>query len=310
MSAASFDVSGAPAVSGADRARGRTPRTGAVPGRGLPRLRVVSPAGGQAGALRGPPGVLGRGDRDGLEGVRAHLHLPRGAVAAAGGDGDAGCVGARLSNPVLRLGGPVAGGRGGAQALADAGRRGAVPAPGPGLRLAGPAIDVDADPLPDVVLEVDHTTDVRKRKLGIYKGSGFPEVWVLVPWESSVRRPGLAIHVRRSDGYREEGESRAFPGWRAEEIHLALTESPLSATAWRALERVARAMGAREGHEAGGRSAHGLAQREGTDGRPGAGAAGKAAWEWWPRRSGPEASNRRWTPRRTGGCSGASRMMP
>ena len=115
------------------------------------------------------------------------------------------------------------------------------------VRLAGPAIDVDADPLPDVVLEVDHTTDVRKRKLGIYMESGFPEVWVLVPWEASVRRPGLTIHVRRGEGYREEPESRAFPGWRAEEIHRALTESPLSETAWRALERVALSMGAREG---------------------------------------------------------------
>ena len=115
------------------------------------------------------------------------------------------------------------------------------------VRLAGPAIDVDRDPLPDVVLEVDHTTDVRRRKLGIYKESGFPEVWVLVPWESSVRRPGLAIHVRRGEGYREEGESRAFPGWKAEEIHRALTESPMSAGARRALERVALGMGEREG---------------------------------------------------------------
>ena len=115
------------------------------------------------------------------------------------------------------------------------------------VRLQGPAIDVDADPLPDVVLEVDHTTDVRRRKLGIYKESGFPEIWVLVPWESSVRRPGLAIHVRRGDGYREERSSRAFPGWKAEEIHRALTEAPMSAGAWRALERTARAMGAREG---------------------------------------------------------------
>ena len=114
-------------------------------------------------------------------------------------------------------------------------------------RLAGPAIDVDADPLPDVVLEVDHSTDVRKRKLGVYKESGFPEIWVLVPWERSVRAPGLAIHVRRGDVYREEPESRAFPGWKAEEIHLALTEDPLSEAAWRALERVALAMGAREG---------------------------------------------------------------
>ena len=115
------------------------------------------------------------------------------------------------------------------------------------VRVQGPAIDVDADPLPDVVLEVDHTTDVRRRKLGIYKESGFPEIWVLVPWEASVRAPGLAIHVRRGTGYQEEGASRAFPGWKAEEIHRALTESPLSETAWRALERTALAMGAREG---------------------------------------------------------------
>ena len=115
------------------------------------------------------------------------------------------------------------------------------------VRLQGPAIDVHADPLPDVVLEVDHTTDVRRRKLDIYKESGFPEVWVLVPWESSVRAPGLTIHVRRGDVYREESSSRAFPGWKAEEIHRALTETPLLETAWRALERTALAMGAREG---------------------------------------------------------------
>ena len=115
------------------------------------------------------------------------------------------------------------------------------------VRLPGPAIDVDEDPLPDVVLEVDHTTDVRRAKLGVYQESGFPEIWVLVPWASSVRAPGLAIHVRREGGYREEGRSRAFPGWRAEEIYRALTEEPLSEQAWRALERVARAMGERQG---------------------------------------------------------------
>ena len=115
------------------------------------------------------------------------------------------------------------------------------------VRLQGPAIDVDADPLPEVVLEVDHTTDVRRRKLGIYKESGFPEIWVLVPWESSVRAPGLTIHVRHGEEYQEEAASRAFPGWRVEEIHRALTEAPLSETAWRALERTALTMGAREG---------------------------------------------------------------
>ena len=40
------------------------------------------------------------------------------------------------------------------------------------VRLKGPAIEVDADPLPEVVLEVDHTTDVRRRKLGIYAHIG------------------------------------------------------------------------------------------------------------------------------------------
>ena len=115
------------------------------------------------------------------------------------------------------------------------------------VRLEERAIDVDADPLPDVVLEVDHSTHVRRRKLGIYKESGFPEIWVLVPWEASRRAPGLAIHVRRDGGYREEESSRGFPGWRSEEVHRVLTEDPLSAEARQALERVARAMGAREG---------------------------------------------------------------
>ena len=115
------------------------------------------------------------------------------------------------------------------------------------LRLRGPAILVDSDPLPDVVLEVDHTTDVRRRKLSIYMECGFPEIWVLVPWKASRRAPGLTIHVRASTGYREAPESAAFPGWRAAEIHRALTEDPLSEGAWRALERVALAMGEREG---------------------------------------------------------------
>ena len=117
------------------------------------------------------------------------------------------------------------------------------------VRLEGPAIEVDADPLPDVVLEVDHTTDVCRRKLGIYMESGFPEICVLVPWKASVRTPRLAIHVRRETGYREESASRAFPRWRAEEIFRALTEAPMSVGVWRALERVALAIGAREGTE-------------------------------------------------------------
>ena len=114
-------------------------------------------------------------------------------------------------------------------------------------RVSGPTIDVDNDPRPDVVLEVDHTTDVRRRKLGIYEAWGFPEVWVLVPPESRLRTPGLDIHLRRGDRYREVPESSAFPGWRSEEIYLALIEGPLSPRARPALERIALEMGEREG---------------------------------------------------------------
>ena len=111
----------------------------------------------------------------------------------------------------------------------------------------GAAMEVGEDVPPDVVLEVDHTTDVRRWKLGMYMEWGFPELWVLVPWRESVRARGLEIHVRGEDGYRRSPESVAFPGWRLEEIHRALTEEPISEATWRAVERVGRAMGLREG---------------------------------------------------------------
>ena len=41
----------------------------------------------------------------------------------------------------------------------------------------GAAVEVGADHLPDVVLEVDYSTDVRRGKLGLYEAWGFPEVW-------------------------------------------------------------------------------------------------------------------------------------
>ncbi|MCE2541073.1 MAG: Uma2 family endonuclease [Acidobacteria bacterium] len=109
-------------------------------------------------------------------------------------------------------------------------------------------VDVGAGLLPDVVLEVDHTTDVRRWKLGMYQAWGFPEIWVLVPSKRSRRVPGLAIHVRDSaGGYRQAPESTAFPGWTADEVYRALTEEPLSAASWQALERVGRMLGERGG---------------------------------------------------------------
>ena len=103
--------------------------------------------------------------------------------------------------------------------------------------------------LPDVVLEVDYTTDVRQGKLGMYRQWGFPEIWVEVPRSyRSRRRPGLAIHVREADGrYREVTESRAFPGWTTDEIHTALSARVLPEETHVVLERVGRRLGALEG---------------------------------------------------------------
>ena len=120
-------------------------------------------------------------------------------------------------------------------------------------RLPGPsAMVIGVDDYPDVVLEVDHTTDVRRGKLGLYESWGFPEVWVEVPDEAAPsrprsRRPGLTIHVLEDGVYRAAPESRAFPGWKAEEIHAALNEPALSAQTSAVLERVGKLLGEREG---------------------------------------------------------------
>ncbi|MDE0227557.1 MAG: Uma2 family endonuclease, partial [Spirochaetaceae bacterium] len=119
-------------------------------------------------------------------------------------------------------------------------------------RPTGPAIEVGSDTLPDVVLEVDNTTDVRRGKLSLYESWGFPEVWVEVPEQSSPSRPaglrpGLTIHLLAGGVFRTAPASRAFPGWTAQEIHLALNEPELSDATMTALRRVGRALGAVEG---------------------------------------------------------------
>ena len=116
----------------------------------------------------------------------------------------------------------------------------------------GKAIEVGMDTLPDVVLEVDNTTDVRRGKLGLYESWGFPEVWVEVPDEPEANRPrslrpGLTIHLRGQSGFRTAPVSSAFPGWTAEEIHRALNEVMLSDETAHALNRVGTAMGAAQG---------------------------------------------------------------
>ena len=118
-------------------------------------------------------------------------------------------------------------------------------------RPLGHAVEVDANEVPDVVLEVDLTTDVRRGKLGLYESWGFPEVWVEVPDERSPsrpnRQPGLTIHLLGENGYAEAPSSVAFPTWTADEIHSGMNEkrmpnTPMSEATAAVLRRVGRLM--------------------------------------------------------------------
>ena len=105
---------------------------------------------------------------------------------------------------------------------------------------------------PDVVLEVDHTTDVRRGKLVLYEAWGFPELWVEVPERRVASRPrglvpGLTIHLLEGGAYRVSRESRAFPGWGAEAIHEAMNEAERSLRTNGILEGVGRRLGERDG---------------------------------------------------------------
>ena len=117
-------------------------------------------------------------------------------------------------------------------------------------RVAG--MEIGVHDFPDVVLEVDNTTDVRRGKLGLYEEWGFPEVWVEVPkgytpGRPAGRKPGLVIHLLTDGRYRTAPESRAFAGWMVEEIHTAMNEPELSAATSDVLTRVGRALGGRGG---------------------------------------------------------------
>ena len=111
------------------------------------------------------------------------------------------------------------------------------------------SLTVGEHDFPDVVLEVDHTTDVRPGKLLLYEAWGFPELWVVVPPAGATRRRPAGVTIHRLEGgrYRSAAESAAFPGWTAAEIHTGLTEPVPTPATCRVLERVGRALGAREG---------------------------------------------------------------
>ena len=116
----------------------------------------------------------------------------------------------------------------------------------------GSFLTVGEDAYPDVVLEVDDARDIRRDKLALYEEWGFPELWVEVPnaWSPSRPRgltPELRIYLQEGERYVLSPESRAFVGWRADEIHRALNEPVISEQTSAVLERVGLALGEREG---------------------------------------------------------------
>ena len=118
--------------------------------------------------------------------------------------------------------------------------------------LPRPVLTIGEHDFPDVVLEVDHTTDARRRKLGQYEAWGFPEVWIEVPEARTASRPrsrrsALTIYLLVDGAYRTSAASRAFPGWTAVEIHAALNEEMFSAETSAVLEQVGAVLGEREG---------------------------------------------------------------
>ena len=73
-----------------------------------------------------------------------------------------------------------------------------------------------------------------------------------VPEAFSPGRPrglktGLRIYLREGERFVLSEQSRAFPGWRATEIHRALNEVVISEETSQVLARVGKALGDREG---------------------------------------------------------------
>ena len=110
--------------------------------------------------------------------------------------------------------------------------------------------EVGEIPLPDVVFEVDLTTDIRDRKLDVYAAWGVPELWVEVPDAEAPnkrKRPGLTIRLLVDGRFRESAESVAFPTLSAREIHAALNEPRTSTATVATVRRVGAIMGRRAG---------------------------------------------------------------
>lgn len=113
---------------------------------------------------------------------------------------------------------------------------------------------VQGGEIPDIALEVDFTTDARRRKIGIYEEWRIPEIWVEVPDAPSRTRPrsrqsGLTIYAldAKTGTYRTATKSAMLTGWTTAEIHIALNEATASEGTWSAVNRVGRTLGRQEG---------------------------------------------------------------
>ena len=162
---------------------------------------------------------------------------------------------------------PFCGGARGLALLDDDGRRRRVLHPDQSVFLTPPIVEDDQGDIPveeagfpDIVLEVDHTTDTRRGKLALYEDMGVPELWIDVPkiWLDSAyptppKRPagletGLTIFLLEGGRYKEYPASRALGGWQATEIHAALNDHPApSARHYAVIERLGRRFGERTG---------------------------------------------------------------
>ena len=162
---------------------------------------------------------------------------------------------------------PFCGGSRGLSLLDDNGERLRVLHPDQSVFLTPPALQDDQGDIPleesgypDIVLEVDHTTDTRKGKLALYEAMGVPELWIDVPkiWVDAAfpnppSRPaglvtGLTILLLEGGRYREYPASRALQGWRATEIHEALNDHPTpSDRHYAVIEKLGRQFGKRTG---------------------------------------------------------------
>ena len=116
----------------------------------------------------------------------------------------------------------------------------------------GSQLIVGEDAYPDVVLEVDNTTDVRRGKLVAYAEWGFPEVWVEVPKMASPSRPaglspGLTIHLLEEGRYRESSGESGVSGLGGGGDPPGANEPVMSEDTKKDLRRVGRALGSGRG---------------------------------------------------------------